>query len=71
MTELVTIKVSRRVADEIERQQAASFDEILSSLATEFVEMTSIGTPIKERHFNHSLTGKTLVVSAKWLDEAT
>ena len=69
MTEVVLVEVKRSTLDEIEHRKMQGVDEALLRLATEFIEVTSIETRIGERRFTHSLTGKTLVVSAKWLDE--
>ena len=41
-------------------------EETLTNLVGDFIEVTSVGDPLGQKRFKNVLTGRTLIVSAKW-----
>ena len=62
------IEVSDDVAKEIEDATEAEVGRVLSTMAQEFVDLSSIGTPQGQRELFHTLTGKRLTIRADWSD---
>lgn len=54
----------RRIEQEILVETAA----VLTSLAQEFIDITTVATPAGVKLFKHGLTGRTLRVTAEWLE---
>ena len=63
-----TVEVSNQVAQEIEDAKHAASKDILVEIAKEFLDVTSVDTPLGERHLYHAMTGKKLTVRADWDD---
>ena len=61
-----TIEVSDHLAKEIEDAKYAALQTVLVSVAQEFLDVSSIDTPVGERHLYHTMTGKKLTIRADW-----
>lgn len=64
---LYAIEVNQEVRSLINAETEAGIRSVMRSLAHEFIDVTSVSAPKLEKHFLHALTGRTLIVSARWL----
>lgn len=62
------VEVSDSVAKAVEDATDAEVGAILRRVASEFIDVTTIGMPRGQKVLVYSLTGKTLIVRGVWTE---
>ena len=63
-----TIEVSDHIAKVIDAAAEEGVASVLSRMAQEFIDVSSISTPPGRKELVHALTGKRLTIRADWSD---